>query len=81
MLRLVPEGHVESTVPTELGPAPTHLLVLVQVLPGQLQLTEETGLQTLGTDVRLGQDIPDGCMHTFGRLLNFSLHVFVISYV
>lgn len=51
---LVPEGHVASTVPAELRAAPADELMLAQLLPRQLQLTEHTGLQTLGTMVRLG---------------------------
>lgn len=52
---LVPKGHVLSALPAELGAAPTDVLMLVQLLPRQQQLTEQTGLQTLGTMVRLGE--------------------------
>lgn len=54
---LVPEGHIAPAVPAELGAAPTHVLMLVQILPRQQQLTEQTGLQTLGTMVRLGEAV------------------------
>lgn len=50
---LVPKGHVASTVPAELRAAPADELMLAQLLPRQLQLTEHTGLQTLDTVVRL----------------------------
>lgn len=54
---LVPKGHIASAVPAELGAAPTDVLMLAQLLPRQQQLTEQTGLQTLGTMVRLGETL------------------------